>query len=152
MSRLIYVGQGLSLVPATLTRLVRCVDSARIDTRLAENRFTLREVLAHMADMEPVIRGRMELALRSPGSNVENWDQDQNALDKNYAAWEVGPTLELFSVEREKTCKLFEALTIEQIKLTVHHPILGEVTIFDLACFLLGHDTYHLDQISEYLD
>ena len=151
MSRLIYLDQGLALVPASLRRIVEKVDPSRYDERLATDRFTLREAIAHVADMEPVLRWRMELAAESPGSPVPNFDQDEEAIAKNYAAWEVGPTLDTLAEERAKTMRVYRSFDETQLKLCIVHPILGEVSIFDLAVFLLGHDMYHLDQASAYL-
>jgi len=151
VSRLIYLDQGLALVPATLRRIVEKVDPSRYDERLATDRFTLREAIAHVTDMEPVLRWRMELAAKAPGSTVPNFDQDEEAVAKNYAAWDVGQTLDLFAEERAKTMAAYRSFSEAQLKLCVTHPILGEVSIFDLAVFVLGHDMYHLDQASAYL-
>ena len=121
------------------------------DERLAPDRFTLREVVAHLADLEPVIKWRMELALSSPGAEIPNWDQDAEALAKNYSTWEVPATLELFANERAKTVELFESLSDEETRMPLQHPILGVISIFDIASFTLGHDCYHFEQVSHYL-
>ena len=104
-----------------------------------------------MSDLEPVIRGRMELAVSNPGAPVANWDEDAEAIAKNYAVWEVAPTLERFYDERLRTLALYESLTEEQHRLTITHSRLGALSVYDLAVFVLGHDTYHIEQVSKYL-
>jgi len=151
MSRLIYLGKGLALSPDIMQRMVDQVDPNDYEKKLAPDRFTLREVLAHVADLEPVILYRMHLAVESPGSEIPNWDQDKEAIAKNYAEWEVQTSLDKFKEVRAKTVEYFESLTDEQTRLTLQHPVLGEISIFDIATFILGHDTYHFDQISQYM-
>jgi uncharacterized damage-inducible protein DinB len=151
VSRSIYLDQGLALSPAAFRQITALVSPSRLDQSLATDRFTLREVIAHLADMEPVFRARMELALRAPGSEVENFDQDKEALEKNYASWDVQKSLTLFAEARRKTLELFLSLDERQLALTVKHPILGEVSVFGLGVFLLGHDMYHLEQATAYL-
>jgi uncharacterized damage-inducible protein DinB len=141
----------LTLGPTILKRLMAQIDASRYDERLAPDRFTLREVIAHVADLEPVILGRMQLALSTPGAAVSNWDQDQEAITKNYSSWDVWASLETFAAERSKPLELYESLTDEQTRRTVNHPLLGEMSIFDLAVFALGHDAYHVEQLSRYL-
>ncbi len=109
MNRLIYLRSGLALAQSTLKRIVGQVDPSRFDEKLSPDRFSLREVVAHMADMEPMMRGRMELALSSPRAAVANWDQDAEAIAKNYPAWDVSKSLQMYSDGRLKTLDLFES-------------------------------------------
>jgi uncharacterized damage-inducible protein DinB len=151
MGRLVYLEAGLARSPAIVKRMVDKVNPARYDERLSPDRFSLREVVAHLADLEPVILSRYELALRSPGAEIENWDQDKEAVEKDYASWDVQHSLAKYADARAKTMAKFKSLSEDQLHLTLRHPILGEITLFDLTVFVLGHDTYHFDQISEYL-
>jgi len=151
VSRLKYLGKGLALAPTTLLRMIQKIDPSVYDQKLAPDRFSLREVIAHLADLEPVIQGRMELALSAPGTEIANWDEEAEALAKNYAVWDVQPSLEQFSRARTKTAEFYESLTDEQTLATVKHPVLGELSVFDLAVFALGHDAYHFEQISQYM-
>jgi uncharacterized damage-inducible protein DinB len=152
VSRLIYVGQGLGYSPVILKRMVGQVDKSRYDEKLSPERFTLREMVAHMADMEPVMLYRMKLAQSTPGADIPNWDQDKEAIEKKYETWNVAESLEKFAEERAKTVSYYESLTEEQSILTLRHPILGVISVFDLAAFLLGHDAYHFEQVSSYLE
>lgn len=150
MHRLVYVESGLLAGPIVIRRLVERLEPSRYDERLAPDRFSLREVCAHLADLEPVIRGRMSLALSSPGADVPNFDPDGEAAAKAYSTWDVGEALKKYSDERAKTVELFRSLSEDQLKKTVRHSILGEVSIYDLAVFILGHDAYHVEQLSAY--
>ena len=71
--------------------------------------------------------------------------QDAEAIAKGYSTWEVKPSLDKVIQERQQTVEFYNSLTEDQIRLTVKHPILGEISIYDLAVFALGHDVYHLD-------
>jgi len=123
--------------------MIQKIDPSVYDQKLAPDRFSLREVIAHLADLE--------LALSAPGTEIANWDEEAEALAKNYAVWDVQPSLEQFSRARTKTAEFYESLTDEQTLATVKHPVLGELSVFDLAVFALGHDAYHFEQISQYM-
>jgi hypothetical protein len=151
VKRLRYLDSGLTYSPIVLKRLVGLIDPSRYDEALGPDRFTLREMVAHVADLEPVLRGRMELAVAHPGADVPNFDQDAEAIAKQYSKWEIGPTLEKFAEERRLTVEYYNSLTEEQQRLTVKHPILGQISVYDLGVFCLGHDAYHIEQASEYL-
>src|ERR1700722_7176903 len=131
MARLVYLNSGLSKSPATLKRIVNRIDPSRYDTKLAEDRFTLREMVAHIADLEPVMVLRMNLALEKPGSEIPNWDQDEEAAKKNYSTWDFHESLAMYAERRVKTVELFESLSQDQVLLSLRHPILGEISVFD---------------------
>lgn len=151
MPRLVYLESGLAVMPAVVTRLVRLIGADRVEERLSPDRFSVREIVAHLADLEVVLRGRMELAQKSPGAAVPNWDPDAEAIAKHYAAWEVEPTLERFAVERAATLELFRSLDETQLACTVRHAVQGEINVVHIATFALGHDAYHIDQLTQHL-
>jgi len=151
MARPIYLERGLELSPFTLKRMLESIDPSRYDERLGPDRFSLREVVAHLVDFDLMIRSRMELALASPGAVVPVWDEDAEAAAHNYATLEVAPTLDKLLKGRAKTVELFKSLSEEQQKQTVTHAVRGPLSILDLGVFELGHDSYHLEQVSHYL-
>ena len=83
-------------------KILADVPSNRFDERPAEGRFTLREAVAHLADFEPIFRGRMEAAYESPGVTVEPKDEGQMAIDHNYASQDLYANLENFAESEPK--------------------------------------------------
>ncbi len=142
-----YLLPGMEKGPEVLLKLTLMVPESLWDVPTGPDRFSVREVAAHMADWEPIMRGRIEQAAANPGSVITAYDEGQMALDGKYAERNPIEQLELFRKERAITTALVKALSPTVMKNVVLHPERGEVSAEDLANFLVGHDMYHVDQV-----
>lgn len=145
-----YLFNGLSFGPRIIERMVALIPAARHDEKTDPERFTLREAVAHMADWEPILRGRIEQAISSPGSEVQGMDESQRAIDQEYGATSVSEELKRFTEERMKTIAYLKGLALEDWKKAIVHNEKGEQTVDDQANQLLGHDLYHIDHLTEF--
>ncbi|HTQ10166.1 MAG TPA: DinB family protein [Fimbriimonadaceae bacterium] len=143
-----YVVVGLGFGPLVIERLIRLVPADRLDAPTGESRFSPREVVAHMADWEPILRQRIVTALDSPGSPVPLFDEEQMAIEHRYGESDLEAQLRRLAAERARTTDLVKGLTAEQRELTVIHPERGEITVEDMLGMLIGHDMYHIEQLS----
>lgn len=134
-----------------IARLVGQIDESQYEKPLEEGRFTPREVVAHLADWEPIMRDRIRQAVESPGSTIEAFDEGQMAIDHGYAKTDIHERARVFHQERSKTTHYVEGLTGDELKRAVTHPERGRQTAEDLVGMLLGHDMYHVEQLSGYL-
>jgi hypothetical protein len=146
-----YLLKGIGLGPTVVERLVGLIPEALHDSALGEDRFTLREVIAHLADWEVLFRGRMETALAVPGSRVVVLDEGDRAVELKYAETDVTEQLAIYKAERAKTVEFLSALAKEDFRLTYIHPAFGVMVIEDQANMLIGHDMYHVEQLTAYL-
>lgn len=120
----------------------------RLDVPTYPGRFTPREVIAHLADWEPILREeRMVEPLRNPGCAVLAYDEGERAADRGYTRLDVAAQLEVFATERAKTLAFLRGLKGEAWRATMIHPERGEMTLNDVANSLVGHDTYHVEQL-----
>lgn len=149
---LFYVARGLALNPTSIGTMLDLIPPDQVDARPDPERFTVREVIAHLADFEPVFRGRIERALNEENPQVELVDEDKRVVDGNYAGRGVEEWFILFAHERAQTVDLIEGLTPEQLKRTMSHPTLGTVTVEQKAALILGHDAYHLEQLCSVIE
>ena len=133
-----YLIPALEASPQTIERIVMAVDPSDWDRVTDEDRFSFREAVAHMADWEPIMRGRIELALREPGATITPLDEEARAVEMNYA-----------ESDRRITVDLIKG--IEDFTVGVNHPQIGELTVGDLCMILVGHDSYHVEHFSQYL-
>ncbi len=147
-----YLVKSLEFGPAVLERIVKVIPATRYDEQTSPDRFTLREAVAHLADFEPIFRGRMEDALRNPGVTVEPKDEEQMAIDHDYASQDLIANLNLFIEERRKTAELLRGLSPDGFETPLNHPHLGPLVLEDIANFLLAHDLYHLEHASQILE
>ena len=147
-----YLLTAIPLGPSIFQRLVNRFDPSDLDKEFEPDRFTVREVIAHLADWEPLFRERMELALASPGSPIVTYDEGERAIELNYAAKDVQAELALYTAERAVTVAFLKSLAKPDFRLEYIHPAFGPKVIEDQANMLLGHDLYHVEQLTAYLD
>ena len=146
-----YLFPGLEFGPRIVQRLVEQVPVGRHDEKTNPNRFTLREAIAHLADWEPILRGRIELAVTTPGSPVQGMDEGLRAEDMKYQDWDVFESLKKFADERATTIAYLRGLPAEAFANSIVHNEKGPQTVMDQANQLLGHDLYHIDHLTEYI-
>lgn len=146
-----YLMPGLALSPKAFERLAAHVPESRYDERPDEDRFTFREAMAHLADWEPIFLQRIQAGVDNPGASVQGMDETQRAIEKNYQSWDVKESLRIFAEAREATIRYLKVLTPEQWQTKVVHNEKGEMTAYDQANMLLGHDIYHFEHATQFM-
>ena len=146
-----YLLPCLDFGPAVVDRLIRSIPVSKYDKAAGEGRFTPREIAAHLADWEPIMRDRIKTAVDSPGVAIAAYDEEQMAIDHGYASSDIRQQCDLFITERRKTTAYVKSLTPDLLQQAVTHPERGRQTVEDLAGMLLGHDMYHIEQLSSLL-
>ncbi len=147
-----YLTNVLDVGPRVTARLCRRLATDQWDTPTGPGRFSPREVLAHLADWEPIFLARMRQAVEEPGSVIEPYDEGQRAIDNDYAGQDPDSNLAAFGRSRGETLAWLKGLEPAQMESHVAHPERGSMTVADMANMLLGHDLYHLDQLSEVVE
>ncbi len=142
-----YLVLGLEKGAQAMGRVVALIPDSSLDLSIAEGRFTPREVIAHLADWEPILRHRIEAALAQPGILIAVYDEEQMAIDHAYQLSNVKEQLALFIAERTKTVELVRSLNDADRLVPYQHPESGTMKVQDQIDMLLGHDLYHLEQL-----
>lgn len=146
-----YFLTSLKRAAGVYRKLFAAIGAARLDERLDPERFTPREVIAHLADWEPVFLERMKTALEKDGAPVNAYDEWQFCLDHDYASKSIEESLRAFEQGREQTCAFLEGCSADDLAKAYVHPERGVVSIKETGVTMLGHDVYHFDQLAEYL-
>jgi hypothetical protein len=146
-----YLLPSIELGPRIVARLLDQLPPERLDEAVDPDRFTAREVFAHLADWEPIMRERIRTAVASPGAVIPAYDEGQMAIDHRYAQTDPREQAELFARERAATAELLRGLRDEDWSKSVQHPERGRQSAEDLANLLLGHDLYHIEQLTQWL-
>ena len=141
---------GLTATPVVLDRLLGGA-KPDWDRRPDPERFTLREVLAHLADLEAVWRQRVEAIVREPGCAIQGQDPGEVAKRNDYAAQDPRANLTRFSEGRAALVATLDGLDEADWAKAGKHSYLGPITVDQIAQFMVGHDAYHVRQISEWL-
>jgi DinB superfamily len=133
---------------AALARLVDGVPDAKLRKPPGPGRWSVVEILAHMAEDELVTSWRYRQMLERNGAALAGFDQDLWARLGDYASWAARDALEMFRLLREANLRVLRALSPEQWERTGHHEERGPMSVRDLARHMAGHDENHVRQIS----
>jgi uncharacterized damage-inducible protein DinB len=133
--------------PKKLERLIKGVPAAKLRKRPAPGKWSVAEILAHLADSEMVRGWRMRQILGAPGSPIQAYDQDSWAAAGHYQKRDPRKSLETFRVVREANLALLKSLTKEQWKQSGMHAERGEETIEHISRMMAGHDINHTAQV-----
>jgi DinB superfamily len=134
-----------------LERLIKGVPSSKLRKRPAPDKWSVGEILAHLADSEIVRGWRMRQILGSPGTPIQAFDQDSWAAAAHYEKRDPRKSVEVFRVLREANLDLLKSLTKEQWKHYGMHAERGEESIEHLVRMYAGHDINHTRQIERIL-
>ncbi len=144
-----YLIPGLTLSPAVYRRMYELIPAARLDEPTAEGRFTPREVIAHVADWEPIFTERIKLALENDHPTLVPYDESELAEKNNYRAASVQEMLGRLERDRQVNIALLKSLSPEQLERTCFHPERGEMRVEHIFSMMVGHDMYHLEQLTQ---
>lgn len=146
-----YLLNVIELGPITMERIIERIDPRRYDEHLTDDRFSVREIMAHLADWEPIMRGRIQQAVEAPGTEIVAYDESQRAFEQNYISWNVSESVGTFKKERAQTARFLQTVSQVSYSNLVQHPERGTLTAYDLMNMLNGHDLYHIEQLTQYL-
>jgi hypothetical protein len=137
--------------PVTLARLIENVPEADLRRRPAPGKWSVTEILAHLAEDELTSTWRYRQMLEHDRPPLLGFDQDMWAQLGDYAAWEPESALAMFRLLREANLRLFAHLTSEQWQRCGLHSERGEVTVRDLCRHMAAHDINHIEQVRRIL-
>ena len=130
-----------------LERLIKKVPAAKLRKRPAPGKWSVAEILAHLADTEIVIGWRMRQILGAPGTPIQAYDQDSWASAGRYGKRDPRKSVEQFRAVREANLRLMKSLTPEQWKQHGMHSERGKETIEHIVVMVAGHDLNHMKQV-----
>jgi uncharacterized damage-inducible protein DinB len=134
-----------------MARLIKGVSTAKLRKRPAPDKWSVAEILAHLADVEIVIGWRMRSVLGAPGTPVQAYDQNAWVIAGHYEKRDPRKSVELHSVMREANLALLKSLSPEQWKHFGQHAERGQESIEHIVRMVAGHDINHLGQIERIL-
>src|ERR1044072_3821192 len=138
--------------PDILTSLVEGLSSEDLGRRPAPLKWSIREIVAHLADDELVGAYRMRLILSSPGTVIQAFDQDVWARTGRYGTADVKESLVLYRVLRHQNLKLLHSLNSEEWDMFGVHAERGVESLRDIAMYFAGHEINHFRQIESILN
>ena len=110
-------------------------------------KWSVAEILAHLADAEVATGWRIRHILGAPGTAIQSFDQDAWALSGHYRERDADRSLAQFRALRDVHLELLSHLAPEQWQHDGLHAERGRETITHIVRMLAGHDVNHTGQI-----
>jgi len=148
--RLVQALSGTPMVAAGLTAALTG-DDPLWDRHPDPVRFSLREVMAHLADWDGIYLERLIQMRDRPGGTLALYDETQLAVTHGYSRADPRQSLQKLARSRSEMVKLLIGLSDSQWEHTGEHPTQGLWTVDMHASYILMHDGYHTRQIAEWL-
>jgi len=141
--------QGLA--PRTLAQLIEGVAEGKLGLRPAPNKWSVTEILAHLAEDKLTSTWRYRQMLEHEGPELLGFDQVMWARLGNYGSWKAHEALEMFRLLREANLRMFAQVTPEQWQRYGVHAERGKLTVQELCGHMAAHDMNHIDQVRSIL-
>jgi uncharacterized damage-inducible protein DinB len=129
---------------AALESFVSTLSPKRISEAPAPGKWSVREILCHLADTELTFAFRLRQTLAESHHVIQPMDQEKWA--KMYRAYDAADALRLFASARRWNLALIHAAPPDAFLKPVTHPERGELTFQILVETMAGHDLNHLGQ------
>ena len=136
-----------SAAPEKLAALVGGLSKEQLEHRPSPEKWSIQEIVAHLADDELVGGYRLRMILSSSGTDIQAFDQDIWARTGRYDKIDVRSSLELFRVLRQANLALLGTLDSAEWDMFGVHAERGVETVRDIAMYFAGHDINHFRQI-----
>jgi hypothetical protein len=130
-----------------LKKLTHGLASKQLQWKPEPGKWSIAEVLAHLADTEVVASWRMRSVIGENGITIQPFDQDAWASVFEYGKRDAKRSLEVFRVLRENNLAMLKEIPREAWDNYGMHLERGKETIAHLARMFAGHDTNHILQI-----
>ena len=133
--------------PGALARSVATLTPEKLMTPESDGKWSIAQVLRHLADTDVVWGWRMRLILAQDRPTITGFDQDLWAERLDYAHADPSESLETFAVLRRDNLRLLERATPDDLQRVGVHAERGEESAGYLVRLYAGHDLMHLAQI-----
>jgi hypothetical protein len=137
----------LRSTPGTLRDLTRDLDDESLSRPEAPGKWSIRQVLRHLADGEIVFAYRVRMVLGQDRPGLTGYDQDGWAERLGYEAADVEEALDEITLLRRGTLRLVENASPEDMERVGLHSERGEESLGLLVKLAAGHDLVHTRQI-----
>lgn len=137
----------LRRTPEALRATVEGLADEQIGRAEAPGKWSMRQVLAHLADSDLVVGCRVRMILAHDRPPLLGYDQDAFADRLRYAASDHRESLERFAVLRRSNLRLLEGAAPEELERVGVHAERGDESVAHTMRLAAAHDLLHLRQL-----
>jgi len=131
--------------PQQIAHTVRSLSPEALDVSPAPGKWSIRQILIHLADCELVFAFRLRQTVAEPHHTVQPFDQDKWAEQSD--AYDALTALEMFTAVRRWNILFLSSLPQETFAKQMTHPERGTMTLQVVVETMAGHDRNHWKQI-----
>lgn len=142
---------SLRHTPKILGSLLKTIPEDRWTEPGKGDRFSLLEVVCHMADFEEVFLDRIQAAIETEVPTFESIDISDRAVKMGYRQRDLPKELASFMSRRRDTIRYLESLGEDQLARELIQSF-GRMTVKDFVSVIAGHDLYHIEGMTDYLE
>jgi hypothetical protein len=139
--------QVLGHTPGAINQLLDGVPAAILTTPEVPGKWSIREVVAHLADSELVGGYRLRMVLAHDRPQIIGYDQDLWASRLRYSEADVRDAFEQFSALRRANLRLWQNLSPADLVRVGLHNERGEESVGHMRKLYAAHDLLHLRQL-----
>jgi hypothetical protein len=110
-------------------------------------RWSIQEIILHIADSEANGYIRCRRAVAEPGLPVMAYEEERWVAGLHYHEQDPGDALELFNVMRRRSTRLLKSLPPSAWSSTMLHPERGPLTLDDWLGIYTAHTPAHIKQM-----
>jgi len=141
----------LRQTPAALHRFLDTVPAEIAARPEAPGKWSIREVVQHLADSELVGGFRLRMVMAHDRPPLMGYDQDLSACRLRYRDVEVSDALEQFTALRRANMRIWEHLSPADLVRVGVHGERGEESLEHMRRLYAAHDLLHLQQLERIL-
>ena len=141
LENLEYGLRAIELLSVKLTEAVA-------NTSYAKGKWTIKEVLVHLIDVERIFSYRALSIARGEQSNLPSFDQDLYVINSNANNRTCASLLEEFSNTRRATISLFKGFSDSALK-NIGQAGGAQISVRALGFIITGHHLHHFNVIDK---
>jgi uncharacterized damage-inducible protein DinB len=142
----------VAATPAALERAVDGIDDERLRRPEKTGKWSINEVVAHLADSDLVWGYRLRRVLAEERPQITGYDQDLWADRLRYREANLADSLALLAANRAANLRLIRAASPDDLQRAGVHTERGEESVAHMLKLYAAHDLVHLRQIERIKD
>ena len=143
--------QMLQQTPRKIAQQVQRATVRQIKKSPAPGKWSVQEIIAHLADTELALGFRLRKIAEEDGVMLQGFDQDAWAKNGNYKKVDVKKSLASYLGLRAMTVHFLKAQPKAVWQRHGKHTAFGKLEFTKIVRMLAGHDVNHLKQIESIL-
>jgi uncharacterized damage-inducible protein DinB len=135
--------------PALVRKSVAGLSREQLTARPIAGKWSILEVVCHLADFEPVYAGRMKWVIAEDDPILPSGNPDRFAARLAYHDRDLEEELTIIEATRRSMTRILRTLSTADFARTGRHTVDGPLSVETLLKRVTGHVTHHLPFIEE---